>query len=379
MKILADAYIAKAREAFSGLGELQLYQDQPTRQQLLWAEALLVRTTTRVDAELLAGTPISYVASATSGADHIDREYLVANDITFYHAGGCNAGAVADYVLSVLALYSSQTGKALSELSVGVVGCGRVGGRVRQRVEALGCRCLVNDPPLAERTARAGFVDLTLLLTQSDLVTLHVPLQDAGRYPTFNLIGDKALALIAPGSCLINASRGGVVDEESLLQRIRTGPQLKAVLDCWANEPEISAQVAADVWLGTPHIAGYSRRGKLQATAMVYEDLCRRAKLRSRWSFDERELSGRARLTIERDIRQLILSCYDVRKDNESLRAALAWGQDQGSRFKALRNNYALRAEFTDLQVEVARQDATLWQQIAAAGFRPVAAGLAEQ
>lgn len=371
MNILADAYIAQVHEAFSGLGVLRLYPDQPTTEQLRWADVLLVRTTTRVDAGLLASTPIAYVASATSGADHVDRDYLAAKNINFYHAAGCNAGAVADYVLSVLALYSLQYGKELTELSVGIVGCGQVGSRVRKRVEALGCHCLVNDPPLAERTESAGFDDLAAVLAQADLITLHVPLERSGRHPTVALIGGKELALIRPGVGLINASRGSVVDETALLKRIDSGPPLDAVLDCWENEPEINLELAARVWLGTPHIAGYSRRGKLQATAMIYVDLCRYANIQPRWSFDDDELRREVDLTPDRDIRNLILSCYDVRADHHCLRSALTRGKGRGSGFKELRNDYALRAEFTDFRVEVAAQEDILRQRIAAAGFQP--------
>ncbi|MDZ7828989.1 MAG: 4-phosphoerythronate dehydrogenase [Halofilum sp. (in: g-proteobacteria)] len=269
MRVVADENLAAAKTALGSFGEVVL---RPGREigpaDVADADALLVRSVTRVNERLLRDSPVRFVGSATIGIDHVDTAWLSERGIAFAHAPGCNAVAVADWVVAVLAALRAQGRHAFGSGTVGLIGAGNVGGRVRARLEALGYRVQVCDPPRAAHEGPAGFVDLDTALA-NDVVTLHVPLTADGEHPTAGLVDAAALARIPAGGILLNAARGGVVDEDALASRLDDGPDLQAVLDTWAGEPEIDADLLARVALGTPHIAGYSLEGRLRGTAMV--------------------------------------------------------------------------------------------------------------
>lgn len=321
------------------------------RAQLVDADILLVRSVTRVNETLLAGTPVRFVGSATIGTDHVDRDWLRARGIAFHHAPGCNAMAVAEYVLQALLRWSLEQGRAPAALCLGIVGCGNVGARVARLGLALGMEVRVCDPPRIE--AGGAVPGTTASLDQAlaaDVVTLHVPLEEAGRYATRHLLDADRLRALSAGQLLINTCRGAVVDNAALAARLRGGGPA-VVLDVWEGEPRIRTDLFARSWLGTPHIAGHSREGKLRGTAMLYRD-CRH------WlGLDAGEVGVRAPeaghdgdVRTAEDLLALLLRRYDIRRDHRTLEDSLD-DADPGAAFDRLRRDYPLRHECAGLTV----------------------------
>ena len=221
MKILADANILFVRDAFSQLGHVALIKGRDiTRERLSDVEILLVRSVTPVNRELLEKTPVKYVGCATTGIDHVDTEYLRDNNIGFSHAPGSNAESVAEYVISALAHCAQKKEKNLGDMTLGIIGVGNVGSRVARLAQALGMRCLLNDPPKKEVTGNESYLPLSMVLKESDIVTLHVPLCGDGRYATFHMVNAGFVSSMKKGAFLVNASRGdvAVIDSRVLLK-----------------------------------------------------------------------------------------------------------------------------------------------------------------
>lgn len=374
VKIAADRYIPGIVDAFGNEAEVMLCEPESIQNARLHdCDALLVRTVTRVDAALLQDTPVRFVATATSGCDHIDTDYLAAQRIGFATAAGCNARPVAEYVLSALAVLCEQDARQLTDLSVGIIGCGHVGSRLAAMLQSLGVTVLLNDPPLAAQGDPRAFDDLDTLLSQADVVTLHVPFEDTGDHPTVNLLDAERLCQLRPGAVLINTARGGVIDEAALKQVI---PErgLRAVLDVWCNEPAIDSALAARVELGTPHIAGYSLAAKLRASAQVcravsdYFALTVEAPVVANGPGEPRLLSLTAAPFAEQ-ARLAILAGYDIRGDAAALARSLRLpaGERPGY-FTDLRRQYRLRREFSSLILKGADvMHADRWRAL---GFR---------
>ncbi|MCS3902219.1 erythronate-4-phosphate dehydrogenase [Methylohalomonas lacus] len=370
MKIVADQYIPGLPAAFADVAELTLLDPAAIdRASLHDADALLVRTVTRVDAALLAGTPVRFVGTATSGCDHVDRDYLDAHDIGFADVAGCNARPVAEYVLSALGVLSEQRGCRLADLSVAIIGCGHVGGQLRAFLQALGVTCLCNDPPLAEQAGTAaGYCDLATALT-ADVISLHVPLTDEGPHATRHLLTSDRLADLRDGAIVINTARGEVIDERALKAQLHER-RLTAAIDVWQNEPAIDIGLAADAAIATPHIAGYSLDAKLRASNHL------------RQAFAEHfgQAPGAAQppppalqtLSLDADdldelVRLAVLTSYDVRADAVALQRLAAIHGERSAYFAGLRQDYALRREFSSLRLHLrggARDHAATLRQL---------------
>lgn len=245
------------------------------------ADALIVRTRTKCNSDLLKGSSVRIVASATIGYDHIDTEWLEANGIVWASAPGCNSGSVMQYITSLLLFLAGKHNLDLQSMTLGVVGVGNVGSKVERAARALGMRVLLNDPP-RERSegrqavtlqagARQGtsgteFHHLHKLLTESDILTLHVPLTREGEDRTFHLLNKENLRLMKRSAILVNTSRGEVVDNTALREALKTGLLRGAALDVWEGEPAADPQLVDLADIATPHIAGYSVDGKANAT-----------------------------------------------------------------------------------------------------------------
>ncbi len=354
MKIVADENIPCVTEAFSSLGDVTLVRGRALEPvQVADADILLVRSVTRIDGTLLAGSRVHFVGSATIGFDHVDREYLAARGIGLATAPGSNATSAAEYVVSALLVLSQQQGVELAGRSVGIIGCGNVGSRVRTCLTALGMQCLVNDPPLQAGGAAGEFVALDEALT-CDIVTVHIPLERGGRHPTFHLIEAAALARLRPGSIFINTARGAVVDNTALLETLQLRNDFAVALDVWEGEPSISLPLLERVALGTPHIAGYSLDGKLRGTEMIYRAAC--AFFGKPVAWDVRSVLPPAcpldvAAVTDSDGEALasaaVLGCYDVRTDDRRLRELFGMTpQQQPACFDRLRREYPVRREF---------------------------------
>lgn len=225
------------------------------------ADALITRTRTRCDAALLDGSSVKIIASATIGTDHVDREWCDARGIVVRNAPGCNAGGVMEYVFCALYAVAARKAIPLTGKTLGIVGVGHVGRRIESMGRRLGFKILLCDPPRAAAEGSFGFCSLDTLLASSDIVTLHVPLDDSTR----GMASAAFFKKMKPGAFFINASRGEVVDDAALLHAIpHLGP---VIIDTWNNEPDINRDLLDAVDIATPHIAGYSYQGKQNGTA----------------------------------------------------------------------------------------------------------------
>lgn len=354
MKILVDENMPYARELFSRLGEVKAVPGRPIpAAELDNADALMVRSVTRVNEALLAGKPVKFVGTATAGTDHVDQDWLAQAGIGFSAAPGCNAIAVVEYVFSALLMLAERDGFALRDRTVGIVGVGNVGSRLQARLAAFGVRTLLCDPPRADRGDEGDFRSLDELVQAADILTFHTPLYKDGPYKTLHLADDALIARLKPGTILINACRGAVVDNAALLARLNAGQALSVVLDVWEGEPELNPELLSKVDIGTPHIAGYTLEGKARGTTQVFEA----------WS----AFIGRAqhvaldtllpapefgRITLHGPIDQptlkrLVHLVYDVRRDDAPLRNVAGIPGE----FDKLRKNYLERREWSSLYV----------------------------
>ena len=269
MRILVDQQVWNCETLLGDLGEVRAMPGRAiSRGDAMDSDVLIVRSVTRVDADLLGGTPVRFVGSATSGVDHVDVDWLAENGIAFGHAPGCNALPVAEYLAAALLEVAERRGFELRDRTLGVVGVGRIGSRVAEFGRVLGMNVLCNDPPLA-RQAKQGLVTMGELAARSDVVTLHVPLTDAGSDQTRDLVDARWLSRLQPEAILVNTSRGDVVDEDALAAALAKGSLGGAVLDVWRGEPRVRSSLVDLTEIATPHMAGYSEAaGRRAATAV---------------------------------------------------------------------------------------------------------------
>lgn len=354
MKILVDENMPYARELFSRLGEVKAVPGRPIPvAELEDADALMVRSVTKVNESLLSGTSVKFVGTATAGTDHVDETWLKQAGIGFSSAPGCNAIAVVEYVFSSLLMLAERDGFALRDRTVGIIGVGNVGGRLQARLEALGIRTLLCDPPRAARGDEGDFRSLEELVQEADILTFHTPLFKQGQYKTLHLADDAMIRRLKPGTILVNASRGPVVDNTALLARLNAGQALSVVLDVWEGEPELNVELLEKIDIGTPHIAGYTLEGKARGTTQVFEaysafiDNAQQVALDTLLPAPE---FGRITLHGALDqptLKRLVHLVYDVRRDDAPLRKVAGVPGE----FDKLRKNYLERREWSSLYV----------------------------
>ncbi len=270
MKIVADVDIPFLEGVLEPYAEVVYKKGlEIGRDDIMDADALMIRTRTKCDAALLDGTRVSMVTTATIGMDHIDLDYCASRGIEVTNASGCNAGGVMQYVFSALYGVAARKGIKIDGSTIGIVGVGNVGKRIESMAEYLGFRVLRCDPPRAEKEGPEGFCSLEELLSEADIVTMHVPLEEGTR----GMVNEDFFTLMKPGAIFINAARGEVVNEKALLAAV---PKLGAiVIDTWNNEPDVNEDVIDAVDIATPHIAGYSYQGKLNGTALAVRAVAR--------------------------------------------------------------------------------------------------------
>jgi erythronate-4-phosphate dehydrogenase len=342
LSILADENMPFVDDYFADIGEVKLASGREISPAMLdGTDVLLVRSVTRVDRSLLAGSKVKFVGTATIGTDHIDLDYLEEQGIGFSAAPGCNAQSVVDYVLSSLcALY----GDSFISRRFGIIGMGNVGSLLAERLRALGIDFSASDPLLDRGLyTELGSFDQAC---EADVISLHVPLTMNGDYPTWHMFDEKCLQSLNQGACLINTSRGAVVDNEALCNVLANRPDLEVVLDVWEHEPNINTDLLDRVSIGTPHIAGYSLDGKLRGTDMIYKAVCKY------FSVDNtRVINNKQRdLTLDKSAApvSVLLDCYDVRDDDRALRKVALEPGTAGlaNGFDRLRREYPVRREF---------------------------------
>lgn len=376
MRIVADENIPLLDEFFASFGEIQRYPGRSIDAACVHdADVLLVRSVTRVDRTLLAGSSVGFVGTCTIGTDHLDLDYFHSRQIAWASAPGCNARGVVDYVLGCILALAEQQGVDPARRSYGIVGAGQVGGRLQQVLSDLGWTVKVCDPPRAAQEA-GPFVELAELLRDCDVISLHTPLNA----DTLHLIGPAELAALRPGAWLINASRGAVVDNLALRQCLEAGTELQVVLDVWEGEPQIDMELARCCRIATPHIAGYSLDGKLRGTAQIYQAICawldcppaiRLEQLMPAPALAEMTLNGNADPAAVLPV--LCRAVYDPRRDDADFRRSLLGTAAQRSAaFDRLRKDYPIRREIDGLRVRLDGDSAALHRLVSALGAKPV-------
>lgn len=377
MKLVIDANIPAADACFGSLGVLHRLPGREIRAaDIRDADALVVRSITQVNQALLAQSQVRFVGTCTIGTDHIDLAYLAERNIGFASAPGCNAEAVVDYVLSSLLTVSEREGWPLLERTVGIVGAGNVGSRLKGRLQALGVDVLVCDPPRAEQEGENGFVALDTLIERCNVICLHTPLVKQGPHATYQLLNAQRINELTPGTVLLNAGRGDCIDGLALRSRLAGKGDLTAVLDVWEDEPEIDAGLRDLVTLATPHIAGHSLDGKLRGTWMIQQALAEQLGQPSAMPFSElcpppalSSLTLQRALPVEEALRLCVRAVYDVRRDHDALqRQVMHQGIAKG--FDSCRANYPLRREFATLSVTLEKDAVALQPSLQAAGFQ---------
>ncbi len=360
MKIIADANITFVTECFGTLGRVISRPAQQITPVLIKdADVLLVRSVTKVNADLLAGSSVRFVATATIGFEHIDTAWLDENDIGYASAPASNANSVAEYVIAALLKLAHKYELRLQEKSIGIVGVGNVGSLVEKKCASLGMKVLLNDPPLRRQTGDDKYLPLEELYN-CDVVTLHTPLTFEGIDKTFHLAGEKFFGSLKAGCIFINTARGGVTDTAALKNTLSTGRIKAAVLDVWENEPNIDTEVLKMIDIGTPHIAGYSLDGKIAGMIMIYKATCKYFGLEAKLDIEDflpepdvPQLKISPDSGDEQDVlRQAAEKIYKIAEDDSKLRQILdVPAEERGKYFSDLRKNYPVRREFQNTKI----------------------------
>jgi len=376
MLIVADENIPLLDAFFQGFGEIRRVPgrslDRATVEQ---ADVLLVRSVTNVNRALLEGSKVRFVGTCTIGTDHLDLDYFKQTGIQWSSAPGCNARGVVDYVLGSLQTLAEIEGADLNQRTYGIVGAGEVGGRLVKVLKGLGWNVLVCDPP--RQIAEGGdYVSLAQIIEQCDVISLHTPLTKSGNGSTWHLFDRQRLEQLKPGTWLINASRGPVVDNAALREVLLEREDLQAVLDVWEGEPEVDVDLADLCVLATPHIAGYSLEGRQRGTAQIYQAFC--AYLGQEPSIQLSELLpalwlAEVHLNASTDpawaLATLCRSVYDPRRDDADFRRSLVGTvQEQRKAFDLLRKHYPERRETDGLSVRINGESAALSKIVSALG-----------
>ena len=334
------------------------------------ADGLIIRTRTRCDKNLLEGTPVKFIATATIGTDHIDIPYCNSLGIRWYHAPGCNAGSVKQYVASVLANISVNHNFSLKNKKIGIIGAGHVGTKVAHLAEILGMTPLLNDPPRERNEESGSFVSIDEISESCDIISFHVPLNHEGVDKTFHMADKSFLEKLKNKPFIINTSRGEVIESEAIKEALVKGWVSGFVADVWENEPNADPSLLQAALIATPHIAGYSAEGKANGTAA-----CVRAAgkffgfgLDCWFPTDlpspenpqiEIDASGKNEEAV---LSQAILAGYDVMSDDQTFRTDF-------SQFENLRNHYPTRREFEAYNVKIKNSNPAILTQLTNLGF----------
>lgn len=372
MKIIIDNKIPFIKGVLEPYAEV-VYKAgaQTTAEDAADADALITRTRTICSSSLLEGSKVRAIATATIGYDHIDTAWCEANGIAWSNAPGCNSWSVKQYISSVLVVLAERHGLSLENLTLGVIGVGNVGSKVADAGRALGMKVLLNDPPRARKEGGEGFVDIDRIVAESDIITIHVPLQKEGGDATWHLFDARRIGSLRADQILINSSRGPVVDNRALKSALQSRSIRAAVLDVWEGEPELDPELVGLLDISTPHIAGYSADGKANGTSMSVRYIAARLGLPlTEWKAEgvpapaqslEFSLDAGGK-TAQEVLAEAILHTYDVRQDSDALRS------DLGA-FEKLRGDYMIRREPSAFTIHLEKAPAGLADRLRLLGF----------
>lgn len=301
------------------------------------ADALIIRTRTICNRQLLEGSKVRFIATATIGYDHIDVDYCRQAGIAWENCPGANANSVAEYIESCLTLLWTEKKLPLEKMTMGIVGVGHVGSLVADKAVTFGMKVLENDPPRQDNEGDPHFVALKELAEKCDIISFHTPLTMTGEYKTFHLADETFFRSLRKKPVIINTSRGEVIDTKALLRAMDEGWVSDAIIDVWENEPHIDPELLKRAYIATPHIAGYSGDGKGNATRMAVEALCRHFDIKADIKVKVPNLRITSKLLFE-NYNDIVLIAYNPKHDSKRLKATPAM-------FESFRNNYPLRRE----------------------------------
>ena len=372
MKIVIDdkiPYIKGALEPFAEV--IYLPGNKTTPAIIKNADALITRTRTQCNRELLEGSNVKFIASATIGFDHIDTDYCKEAGISWTNAPGCNAESVNQYIASALFSWSMRKRKDLSDLCIGIVGVGNVGKRVAKTCEILGMKVILNDPPRERIEGPEKFKNLQTIQNEADIITFHVPLNLNGPDKTFHMVNENFLQKLKKKPLLINSCRGEVMDSETIYDAIEAEDIIGYIADCWENEPDINLDLLNITEYGTPHIAGYSKDGKANGTAMSVQAISKFFDLGiDNWKPEKVELPEQTIVEIDGNQRreysilaEAVLSTYDIENDDDALK-------DTPHLFEKLRGDYPVRREFDTYTLKLKNVSEETESKLRELGFR---------
>lgn len=372
LRIIADDKIPFLKGALEPYAEVIYLPGKAITSDVLGnADAMLIRTRTKCNEQLLRNTNVKFIGTATIGYDHIDTRYCEKNNIHWTNAPGCNSSSVQQYIASALFTIASDYNFSLKDKTLGIIGVGNVGSKVAKLAKILEMNVLLNDPPRERIEGGSEFVNIETILTEADIITVHVPLTMSGEDRTFHLFDNIAFKKIKKGSWFINSSRGEVVDTIALKNVLDSSDMKGAVIDVWENEPDIDQDLLSKLFLATPHIAGYSTDGKANGTAMVVNHLSRFFNLPlENWypgnipppAFPGIIIDGRGR-TEEDVIREAVIHTYNIKSDDEKFRHS-------PSAFEMQRGDYPHRREFPSYTVKLSNSSVNVRSMLEKMGFR---------
>ncbi len=362
IKVTADSDIPFLKGLIEPFAEIEyLKGSEITRERIMGSDALFIRTRTKCNSELLQGSNVRFIASATIGSDHVDVEWCKEAGIHFSNASGCNAWGVVQYVITSIFYVFDKRGESPEGKTLGVVGAGNVGERLASLAERVGFKVLRCDPPLKSliqndpgyfanniegpdrsHLSERDFYPLSYLLEHSDIVSVHVPLTAM----TWDMADDRFFSAMKSGAMFINSSRGEVVNEKALIKY--SGALSGIVIDVWRNEPDINTELMKITDIATPHIAGYSIEGKINATRMTVNSFGDYFKIRELSDLiidypPGRELLFKPSSDSEPfvNLSNLIFSLYDIGEDSKILK-------ESPDIFETIRNGYSYREEYSE-------------------------------
>ncbi len=341
MKIVIDSAIPFINGVFEPFAEVAYLSGEAINADAIEdADALIIRTRTICNEELLKGSKVRHIATATIGYDHIDLEFCAANNIDVITAAGCNARAVLQWISAALVNICS-TDVLPKTKTIGIVGVGNVGRLIEKYATLWGFNVICCDPPRAKREQQTelgnNFIPLETLLKQADIITFHTPLNAT----THHLLNSKKIKLLKDSATIINTSRGEVIETQALLDFAQKNSNAKLYIDVWESEPKIDAKLCARATVATPHIAGYTLQGKANGTAIAVNEIAKRVKIPIfEWYPNIDNVENCENKEIEwSKLQKTITQHFDIERESATLK-------ENTDRFEVLRNNYAYRNEY---------------------------------
>ncbi|MEE4245935.1 MAG: 4-phosphoerythronate dehydrogenase [Kangiellaceae bacterium] len=359
--LVVDQAIPYIEELFSQVAEVVAVSAVDIDRDLVAeadADALAIRSVTKVDETLVTGAGLRWLGTATIGQDHIDHDLLDRNNIKFCSAPGSNALAVVQYVMSAISYWRQLNGRSIEQLTVAIVGYGEIGRRLYQLLSAIGINCLISDPPLCDQGKLSQSITLNELAQHCDVLTLHVPYTKSGPHATHHIINSSILEVLPSSSLLINSARGPLIDETALVKWLEKGGD--AILDVWPSEPNISSILTKLILLGTPHIAGYSLEGKFNATMALYHSF-----VKEFYPLEYSRLTAAIRLPPNLSDKQSIvnpsgmtdffLKSYSISQDAivDRSKSLIDKAAKDYREFVRKRNNYSFRRDYSGQSVDL--------------------------